>query len=192
MNRVHGIATQKINCTSSSRSLVIGRRYRNYATQKLHLQGYEQDICTASTHTFCAVVTHFCVIDVVNHSPATTSSFNVGNHSIRKKHFSLAYREHIPLHTWMPIGKELLFKYQSLVACLDEIQNFGIIYKGNLQHDFFAEFVDAVATLRSTCVSHFGFKRIEEAFCSLQSLTSRYHGQLNSFDTHASNHVSLS
>lgn len=51
--------------------------------------------------------------------------------AIRKKHFPLAYREHVPLHPLMFLGREPLFKYESLFAFLKEVHTFHIIFPGN-------------------------------------------------------------
>lgn len=49
----------------------------------------------------------------------------------RKKHFPLAYKEHIPLHPAMFIGREPLFKYNALNAFLKEVNTFHVIYSSD-------------------------------------------------------------
>lgn len=49
---------------------------------------------------------------------------------LRKKHFPLPYRQHMPLHPSMFLGSEAFFKYQSLLAFL-EVRSFHVIYRGN-------------------------------------------------------------
>ena len=54
-----------------------------------------------------------------------------GIDAIRKKHFLLPYRQQLPLHPSMFIGREPLFKYESLFAFLKDVNTFHVIFPGN-------------------------------------------------------------
>ena len=50
--------------------------------------------------------------------------------TLRKQHFLFPYRQQLPLHPSMFIGREPLFKHDSLFAFLKDIHSFHVIYPG--------------------------------------------------------------